>query len=308
MNRKNRRMNLPQFVLSGLAAALLVPATLAAGSDSRDARNIPFIAGSSVPAAHVAGVPLDAGDIITSWALPDGFFGWGIGFDGSSLWVSSPVPSWNGNGTLSRFSVDGMPAGVSYPYSWTPGNGPADVAYNWNTGNLWVMDVGSGNCIHEINPASGETGSTICPAFPISQRGLAYDPIGDTWFAGGWNDHVIYHFDASGAILSQTDVGLGISGLAYNHETEHLFAITNASPGGIYVLDAADSFAVIDQFSPSEGFGDFSGAGLEIDCKGRLWAVDQIQQTVALIESGESISTLCSVEIFEDGFEAAAPL
>jgi hypothetical protein len=248
-------------------------------------------AGLNLPQA--AGAPLlDAGDVIDSWAITGIPAGWGIAFDGSDVWISSPGSFWGGNATMNKYGVDGTPGGVSYPYTWNPQNGPADATYNWNTGMLWVMDVAQGDCIHEVDPASGVTGNTICPAFAISQRGLAYDPATDTYLAGSWNDLTVYRFDTSGAILEQVNVGLSISGLAYNPDTMHLFVMVNASPNPVYVLDAADNYNVIGQFNVSQGFADFGGAGLEFDCEGNLWAIDQNTYTAYLFESGETAS-LC---------------
>ncbi len=248
-------------------------------------------AGLGLPQAALA-APLAAGDVLDSWVASGVPNPWGIALDGNDLWISSPVASWGGNGTINRFGTDGTPGGVSYPYTWGPTNGPADAAFNWNTGMVWVMDVGLDNCIHEVNPATGVTGNTICPAFSTSQRGLAYDPSTDTYLAGGWNDLTIYRFASDGTILEQVPVGLSIAGLAYNPDTMHLFVMVNASPNPVYVLDAANNYAVVGQFNVSQGFADFSGAGLEFDCDGNLWAVDQAADIVYLFESGESAS-LC---------------
>lgn len=249
--------------------------------------------GLNLPAAPAANILAAPGDVIDSWSL-GGLFGWGVALDGGNLWVSSPAPNWGGNTTLNEYSTDGTATGVVYPYPWNPTNGPGDLTYNWNTGNLWVLDIGTGNCIHEIDPSSGATGNTICPAFAVSQRGLAYDPVTDTYFAGGWNDSTIYHFDNTGAFIQQVNVGLGIAGLAYNPETEHLFVMTNADPNPIVVLDAANGFSSLGQFNVP-GFAAFSGAGLEVDCDGNLWAINQLTSEAVLIDSGESAS-LCAAK------------
>lgn len=255
-------------------------------------QNATTTTGLNLPTPANTGNILAAGDIIDSWSI-SGIVGWGIALDGSDLWISSPGANWGGNATINNFALDGTP-GVSYPYTWNPLNGPGDATYNWNTGMLWVLDIGQGNCIHEVDPSAGVTGNTICPAFPVSQRGLAYDPTTDTYFAAGWNDLTIFHFDSTGAILQQVNVGLGVSGLAYNPETQHLFVMVNASPNPVYVLDAANGFSQIGQFNVA-GFGDYSGAGLEIDCDGNLWAVNQLTNEAVLFESGESAS-LCAAK------------
>ena len=250
--------------------------------------------GLGIPAAPSA-APLAAGDVIQSWTPTEaGTAAWGIAFDGmdDTVWVSE---GW-GNDNTWEYTPDGTYTGQSWPYTWNPANGPADLTFNWNTGMLWVMDVAGDDCIHEVDPASGVTGSTICPGFTTSQRGLAYDPETDTYLAGSWNDLMVYRFDSNGTILEQANTGLSVSGLAYNPETMHLFVMVNASPNNVYVLDAADSYNQIGQFSVSEAFGDFAGAGLEFDCDGNLWAVDQGIDTVYQFESGET-AALCGGDV-----------
>ena len=238
--------------------------------------------------------PYDAGDVIRSWAPSENANPWGVVHDANadSVWVSE---GW-GDNHIDEYTPAGAFTGATWPFPWSPSVGPADAAYNWNTGTIWVMNVATGtsNCIYEIDPANGYTGNIICPGggtgFSTSQRGLAYDPTTDTYFAGGWNDEMVYRFASDGTMLASVDIGLGTSGLAYNPDTMHLFAMVNASPNPVYVLDVADNYNIIGQFSISEGFGDFAGAGLEIDCDGELWAADQDTGMVYEVDSGETTS------------------
>ena len=68
------------------------------------------------------------------------------------------------------------------------------MTFNRNTGTIWLMNIASGvsNCLYEMDPATGFTGQTVCPGGPAgwvtSQRGVAYDPTTDTFYAGGWNE------------------------------------------------------------------------------------------------------------------------
>ena len=250
---------------------------------------------STVPAAPT----LAAGDVLRSWSanLPQA---WGVAFgvDSDDIWVSSPVPAWGGNGTFNQYDQNGIP-GISHTYNWAPPSGPADATYNSNTGTYWVMNVDTGvaNCIFEIDAIGGYTGNTICPGggtgFATSQRGLAYDAVNDQYFAGGWNDSSVHRFLPDGTILESVNVGLAISGLAYNPETNYLFAMVNADPNPVYILDVADNYNILGQFNISQDFGAFSGSGLTIDCEGDLWAVDQILGNVYEIDSGESADGLC---------------
>ncbi len=248
---------------------------------------------------------LPGGDVLQSWTV-DGNIGnigsvWGVAPVEGGVWVASPSPGWSGENRIFEYTPDGAPTGRSHPFAWQPPFGPADAAVNWHTGMIWVMNIdspGGNNCIYELDPASGYTGDHVCPeggGFANSQRGLAYDPSSDTWYAGGWNDQMIYHFDAAGRVLRAVNVPLGVAGLAYNPDTHHLFLLTNDDPSRVYVLDAAD-YATLGYFDIGAGLGDYAGAGLEFDCAGRLWAVDLTTDTVYQFESGES-TTLCQYDV-----------
>jgi PKD repeat protein len=252
--------------------------------------------GLNLPAAPST-KPYAAGDVISSWASGLSM-AWGVAYDGNdnTVWVSSPSSYWGGTNTIYEYTPAGTPTGRSYSYTWAPPYGPADVCFNWLTGNLWVMNLYSpNNCIYEINPATGVTGTTICPAFSTYMYGLAYDPATDTYFAGGWNDYMIHHFSSTGAILDEVYVGLSISGLAYNPDTQHLFVMVNDYQNPVYVLDAANSYSILGSFTIA-GFGEYSGAGLEIDCNGHLWAVNQTTGMVYEVDSGETTS-VCYTDV-----------
>jgi hypothetical protein len=107
---------------------------------------------------------------------------------------------------------------------------------------------------------------------------------------------MIHHFDSTGVLLDEKSVGLAISGLAYNPDTQHLFVMVNASPTFVYVLDAANQYTVLGQFSVAGLAAAYSGAGLEMDCDGNLWAPDQTTQTVYQFESGETTS-VCTGDV-----------
>jgi uncharacterized repeat protein (TIGR01451 family) len=266
-------------------------------------QNLPNSQGLGIPAPPV-GAPLAAGEVIQSWEVIGATGPWGIAYDGinGTVWISSPSASWGGDDKLYEFTTAGAATGRSYPHSAPHSVGPADMAYDWKTGMLWAMNVNSGvsNCIYEIDPLLGYTGDYVCPGggsgFSISQRGLAYDPTTDTWFAGGWNDLMVYRFDSAGNILSSVQTGLGIAGLAYNPETQHLFVMVNGNPNKVYVLDVANNYTLIGEFSVSQDFGNGAGAGMEFDCNGDLWAVDMTTDKVYQFSSGES-ANLCEFDV-----------
>ncbi len=240
--------------------------------------------------------PLDAGDVLQTWSPVENDFAWGIAYDGDdeTVWVGD---GWTFENTTFEYLPDGTFTGRSWPYAYGPSNGPADGAFNWNTGMIWIAAVGDGDCIHEIDPSGGETGNVICPPVPqYAFRGLAYDPDTDTYFGGGWGDTIVYRFDTSGAILESASTGLSISGLAYNPETMHLFVMVNSFDEPVYVLDVANSYQLVGQFYVNGWPGFYNGAGLEIDCDGNLWAVAQSDQMVYQFESGETAS-LCTSDV-----------
>ncbi len=232
---------------------------------------------------------LDAGTVIQTW--DSGLVSpWGIVYDTDAdlLWLSDTRLG-GGEDRDVAFQPDGTPTGVSLPTSPWVALFAADLAYNPITGKLWQVNVGEDNCLYEIDPASATaTGRTLCPAFGVSERGLAYDPTTDTFYSGSWSDQILYHFDATGRLLDSKDLKLNIAGLAYNPATRHLFVMSNAAIGlDVYVLDVTTGYTVLGGFD-IEGLGSFEQAGLSLDCDGNLWSVNQVTGQVIQAISGET--------------------
>jgi len=267
--------------------------------------------GAKLPAPPVAppytATHPSAGEVMTSWA--SGLSqAWGIAYDAARNAVRLVSPerrNWGGDQLLHEYTLDGTHTGRAQLFAWNMVYGPADAAYNWRTGQTWVMNVapGTDNCIYAMEPELGYTGERICPGnvagsatgFVNTQRGLAYDPATDTYFAGGWSDEMIYRFDASGAILAQVNAGVAVAGLAYNPHTQRLFALSSANPVQVYVFDVAHQYALIGQFGLA-GMSAYGGAGLELDCAGNLWAVDQVTQRGYQVQSGEA-TNVCAADV-----------
>jgi len=222
---------------------------------------------------------------------------WGIAYDSDTngAWLSSTA-ALGGDSALHE-TVDGVPTGKVIPINYD-NVFAADGAYDSRTGMLWQVNVAGDNCIHEVDPTGlVVTSNTICPAFGTTERGLAYDPVTDTFYAGSWTDGNVVQFDTSGTILRSVYEGVNISGLAYNARTGHLFALTNdaAANPDIYVLDASDlsiisTIELTDNGAPA--FGDYEQAGLALDCDGNFLAVNQAKSSVVVAPSGEQTSCL----------------
>lgn len=238
----------------------------------------------SAPQFDVAG----AGDLVSSFAsgltLP-----WGLGVNlvDSNIWVGS-VGAGGGDDLDHEFTPAGVATGKTIDTSSFMGTFAADMAYDPSAGTFWQVAVGGDNCIHEIDPVTlAATGNTICPSFGTSERGLAYDPLTDTFIAGSWNDSLIKRFDRTGTILEQVDVALPVAGLAYNSSTGHLF-VTNSGTSAfdINVLDVNNAYANLGGFDVAALDG--GEAGLEFSCDGHLWAPNQDSGDVLEIDSGET--------------------
>ena len=243
---------------------------------------------------------LAAGDVISSWDT-NLAFGWGVSTSASGIWLTNIAVA-GGDDQDYEFTADGSQTGNTIDLSGI-GEWAADGAFNSLTGMMWNVAVGGDNCIYELDPVSlQQTGNTICgsPWTGTSQRGLAFDQGGNTFFVGGWNEFTIYHIDLDGNVIDSSNVGLPISGMAYSAANGHLLVMSNQPAGqDVVVFDALNnydeigSFQVLDGGSPA--FGDFEQAGIEFDCIGSLWAVNQITQVMYQVESGETAS--CEVDI-----------
>jgi len=242
---------------------------------------------------------LAAGTVASSWST--GLAGpWGIGFntEANDLWLGNPSAG-HGDDLDHRFTTAGVNTGDTIDTAPWVGTWAADMTYNTFTNTLWQVNVGGDTCIYEIDPVTKtSTGNRICPAFGTSERGLAFDPRTNTYYAGSWNDGIINHFVPTGVILDSAATGLSISGLAFNPLSGHLFVMTNGATASdptvydVYVLDTRHAYANLGGFNIMNGslkaFGDYEQAGLEIDCSGRLWAVNQATKEVYAADSGES--------------------
>jgi len=260
---------------------------------ARSTQGLPALPHRAPQAPRVAAA---VGDVISSFPS-DITFGWGVATDLSShIWLTNLGVA-GGDDHDYQYNPDGSQTGNTIDLSGI-GEWAADGTMDLTTGNLWNVAVGGDNCIYELNPTTFEqTGNTICgsPWTATSQRGLAYDAGNDAFFIGGWNEGVVYHIDRDGVTLDSSFVAIAISGLAYSAESGHLLVMRNDVAGDdVTILDALDNYNPIGAFQVTDGgspvFADFEQAGIEFDCVGSLWAVNQATQVVYQIESGEGAS------------------
>lgn len=238
-------------------------------------------------AADVQTIQLPGGDVVAEF--DSGLnLAWGVVMDRRSgtIWIGDIAAEPE---LLTEYGIDGSLTGRTIVTQRDEGWG-ADLAFNGRTNTYWQVNVSGDNCIFEISPTDGLTGKKICPNFGYSQRGLAYDPITDTFYSGSWNDSIIHQFNTSGELIRSIDVNLSIAGLAFNSASGQLY-VTNSDVASstifdVYVLDANTPYLNIlggFHIDNQEGTVLQGQAGLEIDCDGNLWAVDQTQQKVLAV-------------------------
>jgi hypothetical protein len=239
----------------------------------------------------------NAGSVVSSFPtnLASGF---GLVYDTSvdRIWIANtsyPDFGFNGDGFEHQFLPDGTDTGETIDIHNTGGIWHADGTYNGRTGMLWQVNVAEDNCLFEMDPVTKVvTGNKICGPWTNAQRGVAYDYATDTYYVGGNNDAVVYHLDRAGNLLDSAFVGLGMTGLAYNPTTRHLFVVTEgASPWNVWVLAPDEGYTVLGGFLVTEGGVPVplnDAIGLEADCAGRLWLNTRFSQIVYAFESGET--------------------
>jgi uncharacterized repeat protein (TIGR01451 family) len=238
------------------------------------------------------------GSVISTFRSDMPIYGLGVDRDADDLWLGSPKTT-GGDGADHRFLFDGANTGDVINVAFPDVGYMADMAYDDNTGTFWQLSVsadGMSSCIFELDPRSRQwTGKKICPDFPLAQRGLAYDPVSNTWYAGNFRTEAVYQFNMKGQIIGSTSINEPIIGLAFNPSTGHLFVLTSGGYRAVYVYDARNHF--IDKPSSFDipGFNSLNaGAGFGYDCDGDLWISDLTDQEIFEVASGEQ--NWCAIE------------
>ncbi len=250
------------------------------------------------PVVYAAGTATAPGDVVATFRTGIANFGVGINHALDAMWLGSPSLN-GGDDKDHRYLFDGTGTGDAIDVALPGAYFMADMAYDDNTGKFWQVSVsqdGSKSCVYELDPKLMQwTGKKICPDFPISQRGLAYDPVNNIWIAGDFFSDAVYGFDSQGHIVGSASFGVPITGLAFNPETQHLFVLTSSGDHAIYVFNAANGFIDAPTTIDIPGFNpQNSGSGLGYDCAGHLWVSDMVDQEMFEVNSGET--GWCSLE------------
>lgn len=228
--------------------------------------------------------PAAPGDVVTEWPTEGVSVAWGVGYNGD-VWVSDPNAITN-----HQFSTDGEPGEV-FSGNWG-GFWNGDMALDSSTGAMCQVNVGGDNAIHCFDPADGSEQYVISgsPWTGISQRGLAYNPVDDVFYIGGWNEGVVYtvagqsHADPGATLSECLTEDPSIAGLAYNPTADVLWMVNSSLTTFIYQLDPSTCATISTIEFPEQGEG--PGAGLEMSDSGELWATSQLTNTAYLIDTG----------------------
>ncbi|MBN2543612.1 T9SS type A sorting domain-containing protein [bacterium] len=252
------------------------------------------------------------GDVLASYYVPFDspvLIAWGVGVQNcSNFWVSNPQTGGDpyGNFNFQYRKDDGSFTGTFYDANPWCGGWAADMT--WDGQYIWQVSVdadGGNNDIYAWDPITGVVMETLTDPAGIwnfsSQRGIAYDARDDVFYLGGWNWTVIHKikgmsWDVPGEILEQIPVGTyAIAGLAFHPTRRTLWFSTNAPLDQIIEMDPATG-TVLTEWAAPGGTGSYSGAALSIDPEGKLYYVNQNNNTVYVIESFPTLPEGISIE------------
>ncbi|MCP4711471.1 MAG: hypothetical protein GY869_22855, partial [Planctomycetes bacterium] len=217
---------------------------------------------------------------------------WGIGFDGTNVWISNIDGIGPQSYVIYEYQTDGTATGTSWDLSGvTGGVGYAgDMALDTD-GNLVVIDVGGAAPIVKIDTATGQIISTIVNPTLSWFTAIAINPISGDIYVGGWNEGVIYQVEGFAATNPGTVIAtspfVGIAGMTYHPDGSTggggLFVSNNANPDMIFELDPATFAQIASYVAPGTGDGNWGG-GMTIDNLGNFWVVCQDGFTIHNVE------------------------
>ena len=245
--------------------------------------------------------PMARGDVLISYPMryPVNAV-WGVGVQNLDFfWVSDAMATNHDY----RFRADTnatVYTGLHYRFYWTPGirdGFPADMA--WDGRNMWQVSAGGTNKIYAFDVFTGEVVDSLAdPAMIWTstwQVGLAYDPDEDVFYVGRWyswtggDGGTIYKIKGKrswydpGAIIDSI-FNSNCAGLAYHPSRHTLFIAENTSPDRIVEVDPETGEILKIIPAPGPAGSEYGMGGAEIDQLGRLWVVNQNDQTVYVLD------------------------
>ena len=278
-------------VTHGFASEALRRQALARFSkDSTDradlARNAKGLA--PLPGQRPAGKPMAVGDVVASY--PTGItFGWGVASSGPNFWLSNLGVAGGDDKDYQYDSATGAQTGNVIDDTGAIGDWAADGAFNSSTGNGLEGRVSAAT-------TRASTSSTRSPSARRATRSAARR--GPTPRSAAWRTTRSTTPTSSAAgtrarlprRLGRRHDRLGqrrsVRSRAWptTRATVTSSSCQNTDGDDITVLDALNNYAVLGSFNVMDGgsraFGAFEQAGIEFDCLGNLWAVNQITQVV----------------------------
>jgi hypothetical protein len=233
------------------------------------------------------------GDVITSIVPQDISPPWGVGYDRSTnlMYITDAYIS-----PTTIFQLDpatgnktGVTITINVGQSWI-----GDMAVE--NGYLYAVMVGGPNTIEVVDLSTGNVVNSIGGVFTsISQRGLAYDPVYDVFFIGGWNEDIIYRLNGTGGLIDQFSFS-GVSGLEWHPQggpagQGSLWVVTNASTDIVAELDPNGGWVTLQSFN-LPGSNGYAGAGLALNSDGNLWMPNQTDDLVYLVDIQEPLTPM----------------
>ncbi len=111
-----------------------------------------------------------------------------------------------------------------------------DFAFNCNTLEFAVIEVGGGDYIFTMTDDCSESGSYYYkdPSLYYSGRGLGYHQFEDVYFASSWNWYTTYALNTSFEVIASTYDGIAGAGNAVDEANNFLYQTSNASPDMLY--------------------------------------------------------------------------
>jgi len=265
-------------------------------SSNQKADPLAFSQGESGNIVHPSTFGKGVGDVMSQLTTAP-IHAWGVGFDGQYLYFTDPFGS-DGT-TIHQYDLSGNPTGYTINGDF---GGPSWIGDMASDGTLlYCCNVGGDNAINVFDIATGALVNTLTGDWAYtSQRGLAYDAIHNEFYIGGWNSNKIWRVDATGATISEFDFS-SISGLAWNPTggpsgAGSLWVVANTTDDLVTELDPNNGWATLQTFNIPNG-SQYSGAGLEMNSDGNLWVVNQSDEVVYLVDSGDTSPNPASVPL-----------